>query len=348
MDRKKILLGIKLFIAISLVTQLGIFIYTSRQDVTVSFSEMVSKFNYAMLAVAVGLSWMEGFISGFRNFMIMRIINRRIRYLTSVKAAYGNIYLGATTPSQTGGGIAQIYFITRDGIPISHATSGALLTFICTLLFLTPCLIIVSIFVPDTLAENFRIMTKSAAVTIASFSSLFFLSVIFPRPIGSALKGLLNRLKRIGLIKDRNGKAEARVKRVGDGLVTYRESVLIMLKDGKLAFLVGLVCTCLFFANRFIIPYFVLRGLGIEADVVEVIYIQLLITLINYFSPTPGASGLAEVSSIVLMGPLVESIFVPLYTVLWRICTLYVNVTIGGVLLYRELGKKLNNEFLLK
>jgi uncharacterized protein (TIRG00374 family) len=66
-------------------------------------------------------------------------------------------------------------------------------------------------------------------------------------------------------------------------------------------------------------------------------YIQLFIILLSYFSPTPGASGIAEVSSLVLMAALVASPVAAIYTFLWRMCTLYVNTTIGGILLYREL-----------
>ncbi|HJO55129.1 MAG TPA: flippase-like domain-containing protein, partial [Candidatus Scalindua sp.] len=93
----------------------------------------------------------------------------------------------------------------------------------------------------------------------------------------------------------------------------------------------------LFFAVRLIIPYFIITGLGGNVSVADVMYIQLFITLVSYFSPTPGASGIAEVSSLVLMASLVSSPVIAIYTFLWRLCTLYVNTSIGGILLYREL-----------
>ena len=124
MDRKKILLGIKIFIAISLVTQLGIFFYTSCQNVGFALKFPFHESNYYMMGVAFCLSWLEGPVSGIRIYFIMKVINPRISMLTSVKAAYANIFLGAATPSQTGGGVAQIYFISRDKIPISQASGG--------------------------------------------------------------------------------------------------------------------------------------------------------------------------------------------------------------------------------
>ena len=78
-----------------------------------------------------------------------------------------------------------------------------------------------------------------------------------------------------------------------------------MAERGKLALIVGYLLTCFFFAVRLIIPYFIIIGLGGNVSVADVMYIQLFITLVSYFSPTPGASGIAEVSSLVLMAALV-------------------------------------------
>ncbi len=125
MDRKKILFGLKVFVAISLVTQLGIFFYTSYNSVGFSLNFPLHEMNYYMMGIALCLSWIEGPISGLRIYFIMKVINPRIKMLTSVKAAYANIFLGAVTPSQTGGGVAQIYFISKDKIPISQASGGA-------------------------------------------------------------------------------------------------------------------------------------------------------------------------------------------------------------------------------
>jgi hypothetical protein len=110
-----------------------------------------------------------------------------------------------------------------------------------------------------------------------------------------------------------------------------------MYKRGKIALFSSFFFTSLFFAIRLIIPYFIIIGLGSSVNVVEVMYIQLFIILVSYFSPTPGASGMAEVSSLVLMAALVASPLAAIYTFLWRLCTLYINATIGGLLLYREL-----------
>ncbi len=337
MDRKKILLGIKIFIAISLATQFGIFFYTSYQNGGISFNIPFQKISFCMLSIAFFLSWFEGLISGIRIYFLMRVINPRITIITSIKAAYANIFMGAITPSQTGGGVAQIYIISRDGIPYSQASAGSIISFVCTLFFLITSLISTSLFHSPTMGYSLQLMMKSASVAVGTMALVFMGCMIFTHSINNLKFSLFVSLKNRGIIKDKKGRIENSLKKFAEGLVSCRESILLMYKRGKMAFFAGFMFTCLFFAIRLIIPYFIIIGLGSSVNVVEVMYIQLFIILVSYFSPTPGASGMAEVSSLVLMASLVATPLAAIYTFLWRFCTLYINTIIGGLLLYREL-----------
>ena len=337
MDRKKILLGIKIFVAISLVTQLGIFFYTSYTNSGISFNISFQRMNFFMLGIAFFLSWFEGLISGIRIYYLMRVINPRITIFTSIKAAYANIFMGAVTPSQTGGGVAQIYFISRDKIPYSQASAGSIISFVCTLFFLITALISTSLFNSPTMGYSLQLMIKSASVAVGITALIFIICMLYTHSINNLKYFLFTHFINKGIIKDKNGKIEDFLKKFAEGLVSCRESILLMIKRGKKALIVGYLFTCIFFAVRLIIPYFIILGLGGSVNVVDVMYIQLFIILVSYFSPTPGASGIAEVSSLVLMASFVASPVVAIYTFLWRLCTLYVNTSIGGLLLYREL-----------
>jgi uncharacterized protein (TIRG00374 family) len=267
----------------------------------------------------------------------MRVINPRITIITSIKAAYANIFMGAITPSQTGGGLAQIYFIARDKIPYSQASAGSILCFVCTLFFLITALISTAMFNSPTMGYSLQLMIKSASVGVGTMALIFILCMLFTHLFIDLKFSLFTHFVNKGIIKDKKGRIENFLKKFAEGLVNCRESILLMAKQGKMALIVGYLLTCVFFAVRLIIPYFIIIGLGGDVSVADVIYIQLFITLISYFSPTPGASGIAEVSSLVLMASLVASPVIAIYTFLWRMCTLYVNTTIGGILLYREL-----------
>ncbi|MFQ5428231.1 MAG: YbhN family protein [Thermodesulfobacteriota bacterium] len=339
MNRKKIILGIRIFVAISLLTQIGIFIFPSFHKINGSIHIAPLSMNFFMLFIAFSASWLEGPLGGLRTYYIMKVINPAITYKSAVKASYGNLFLGAATPSQTGGGVAEIYFITRDDIPISEATAGTIMTFICTLFFLTIALFVVYYFQDQAMGSFFSVMIKTASIMMAVATGIFLISVIFTNSVNRAILFIFYRLKASGRTIDRHGKIEHRLTRICEGLLNYRGASIFMCRHGKRAMCLGFIFTCLFFATRFIIPYFIVRGLGMDANLFVVMYIQLLITLITYFSPTPGGSGLAEISSLVLMASFVTDAIAPLYTILWRFSTLYVNVFIGGVLLLHELQK---------
>ena len=71
-----------------------------------------------------------------------------------------------------------------------------------------------------------------------------------------------------------------------------------------------------FFENprKLLAGYVALRVIGIEAHFVDVLLVQTLITFLLYFAPTPGASGIAEVLSAIVMTAYVPAAMTPLYT----------------------------------
>ena len=80
-----------------------------------------------------------------------------------------------------------------------------------------------------------------------------------------------------------------------------------------------------------------LRGLGLNAPFIETIFIQMILLLIFYFSPTPGASGVAELSSARLMGTIIPKSSQAIFTMLWRTFTLYISVVVGGIIMLKYL-----------
>ena len=83
-------------------------------------------------------------------------------------------------------------------------------------------------------------------------------------------------------------------------------------------------------ANKLLAGYVALRAVGIEAQFVDVLLLQTLITFLLYFAPTPGASGIAEVLSAAVMSVYVPREVVPLYTLIWRLTLSYWTIGFGA------------------
>ena len=71
-------------------------------------------------------------------------------------------------------------------------------------------------------------------------------------------------------------------------------------------------------ANKLLAGYVALRAIGLEANFVDVLLLQTLITFLLDFAPTPGASGIAEVLSAAVMSVYVPRALTPIYTIVWR------------------------------
>ncbi|PKL93327.1 MAG: hypothetical protein CVV20_04245 [Gemmatimonadetes bacterium HGW-Gemmatimonadetes-1] len=75
--------------------------------------------------------------------------------------------------------------------------------------------------------------------------------------------------------------------------------------------------------------YVALRAIGIEANFVDVLLLQTLITFLLYFAPTPGASGVAEVLSAAVMSVYLPRELTPLYTIIWRLILSWFTIAAG-------------------
>jgi uncharacterized protein (TIRG00374 family) len=128
----------------------------------------------------------------------------------------------------------------------------------------------------------------------------------------------------------------------------FHRGIRIYLRRGKRAYLAALLLTCGFFCSRFAVAYLILLGLGIPTTpstfvsvgppILQVILIQTVLNFALYFSPTPGASGIAEAGSNALMSPWVRGPHELPYLVLWRLLALFLCMFVGGLYVFRYLG----------
>ena len=95
-------------------------------------------------------------------------------------------------------------------------------------------------------------------------------------------------------------------------------------------------------ANKLLAGYVALRAVGVEAQFVDVLLVQTLITFLLYFAPTPGASGIAELLSTAVM----SSVYLPrelspLYTLIWRSILSYFTLAFGFFVFSRWVHRRI-------
>lgn len=334
--RKRINRGLQLFTVLSLSSLVLIFFLTRSHVTAVAFEDIEPLWILVALPF-IALDWVAG---GYRLFIFSRVFHPQIRFKTCVKANLANYFLGSITPAQTGGGPAQIYMLWVGGMPVVEATSASLMAFFSTTGFLILAAAGTFLF-KGTVPLEGRLLGHLYTIGIFFFlaiSVLMVVAVAFPgfyRELTKIVVRVASRIRGKDYLRP-GSKAHEMI----DAIDRCHEQLIHYLQKQWPLFIFGIIVSGVCFLSKFSVAYFIVRSFGIEATFVHVALLQMVITLINYFFPSPGASGAAELSSAALMSAIVPKGLIPFYVIIWRLLSTYVSVAVGGMVVLHELGKK--------
>jgi uncharacterized protein (TIRG00374 family) len=327
--------GLKLFLACTIV---GFVIVISRTSVGETLRHLGS-FDPRYLALAVGLVVFDWFVSALRIYIFANRIHPPITYGACMRSCFANVFLGGATPSQTGGAAAQIYVLYAEGMSVLDATvAGFLGGFLGTVIILlgsaTAFWVVVK---PDFIGPEMRVISGASFILFAAILVATLLSLLSPTGLKRVVHWLLRRMPRIGRrLEERHA-----VERLFDTVDRYHDLMTRFMVRGKTIFVFGLLLTAAIYFNKFMIAWVVLKGMGVHADLLHVLYMQVVLLLIFYFSPSPGASGFAEVTTMAVMGSVIPKGGAGAFVLLWRFFTLVLNMLIGaGVLVGYLSGRR--------
>jgi uncharacterized protein (TIRG00374 family) len=333
---RKTIRGLKIFIALTL---LGLLFLLFRSSIPESY-ELLKHFKFKYILFAIALNGTDWFVGGLRIWILSGAVHKELKFSSSFKASMSNIFMAGVTPSQTGGGPAQIYVLYKDGMSLAKATISSMMCFISSVLVLTlSALYLNFIYRVEINNTTFTFLSRTTISIFISIFFLFLLSLIRPSAFENGIRRLLNFLSPIKRFLERRGWLESFLK----GVREYHDIVGFYLKEGKRAFFIGILLTAIIYLNKFSIAYVVVHGMGFDPPYVKVLYIQMLLLLIFYFAPSPGASGVAEMSAATLMGVLIPKSSHAIFVILWRTFTLYLGMAIGGSIFMKYLLKSENS-----
>ncbi len=335
--RAKVTKGIKLFIAL---TAVGIVFILYRSTFSASLTHL-RNFDLTLLAVIAGLVLLDWLVSGLRVYIFAAKVHPGISFAGCMRANLANIFLGGVTPSQTGGGAGQIYILYKEGMGAMDATVSSFLSFVSTSIFLPLCgILIITLIKPDFQNVTLQYLSSYTLILFSLIVAAVAVSLIDPSLFERIVRWTARKIPplRRRFVESRAFDTFVKTFRRYHDLMTY------FLKGGLHYLVGGLLLTGVIFFNKFVIAYLVIRGLGIEANFWQVIYLQLILILVFYFAPTPGSSGVAEVSTAFIMGQIIPKGQTGVFVILWRFFTLFAGMLAGGYVLMRYLFKNQNKE----
>jgi len=332
---RKIRIGLQLFLAFSIV---GFFIVFQRASIGETIRHLAD-FDPRFLALAMTLVALDWVVSATRIYIFARKVYRPITFGACMRSCFANVFLGGATPSQTGGAAAQIYVLYAEGMTVVDSTVVCFLGgFLGTTIILLLCAVVFSFVVhPDFVPAGLRTVSGVSFTLFAAILVVVLLSLLSPVRFKLAVHGILRRIPRYGPRIERSHVME----KVFGTVDRYHDLMTGFLVHSKWIFVGGLLLTAIIYINKFMIAWVVLKGLGVHADVWTILYMQVVLLLIFYFSPSPGASGFAEVTTMAVMGSVIPKGFEGTFIILWRFFTLVLNMMIGaGVLIGYISGRR--------
>ena len=278
LNPKAINRGIILFVIITLVSFTALFLYTNTGETLKAFQQIQIKF----ILLALSLAFLDWWLGGMRNHIFARLIKPGISQRVCWDANLANIFIGAVTPSQTGGGPAQLYMLHRRGIKLHDGFAISVINFISTLIFFpTSAGIAFYVLRNQEIDPTLYLFIKSGFFFFTTVFTFILVSLIIPKRVGSFMDGIANLIGKFS--ENTKVKMKKANEKITAQFLSYHDTMILFLRKKPHLLVLSLVMTFIMYFNKYLIAFVLLLGLGINADFWTVIAIQALIFFYSIF-----------------------------------------------------------------
>ncbi|MDX1634677.1 MAG: lysylphosphatidylglycerol synthase transmembrane domain-containing protein [Marinobacter sp.] len=276
---------------------------------------------------------------GLRLYFTLRALGHRLPLATMLRLVFINIFVSNVTPMATGGGVAQVWFLQRHGVPIGRATAATTIRTVLAIVFifsLTPAFLLTL----PALQDQPILDKVSVALSFFIVIYLGFFAVVLLRahwlipPLSTGL-AMLRRLHLISAKRHRRWQFKARRE-----MLRFSLSFGHYVRGPRASVLLSVVFTGVFLLSLFSFPALLIYSLGYdEVQYLTTVGLLVVTTFIMYFSPTPGASGISEGVFGTFFRDILTANHLVLVILAWRLLTIYLGMLVGLVILQQELAR---------
>ena len=324
-----LLRGFEIFAAVSLAGFVATLIYGGNVP---AFFQAIGRLHWGWVLAGLALAACDWLGGGLRLWVVARVLQPNPSLRGMVLAGGMSAWAAYLTPFNSGAGPMMLYTMRRYGTPLPVAITCLLMSFVGTVGFFAiagPAAILAG--AGKSLGAHgvvlgislYDLFLGSLAI-FAGLGVLLVLLMIFPRLAIRAITGIGSRFGR------NRPKVRARLMRLRHTLEQAHDSLARF--NNPRGWLAAVLCTIISgpsHANKLLAGYVALRAIGITPNFVDVLLLQTLVTFLLYFAPTPGGSGVAEVTSAAVMSIYVPRELLPIYTLIWRMILSYYTLAAG-------------------
>lgn len=242
---------------------------------------------YVLLAVLCMLFYYIA--EGLNNMWILGGLGKKIDIINSIKYPVIGFFFSGITPAAGGGQPAQIYFMSKDGIPSSYATLSLLVQLI-TFHAITLLLGLLGFICNYKLLSNGMIILFSVGVILKGVTLvcmyICFRNRYAAKKITKFVFNILRKLKVKGL-DETEKQLNLVIEDYNNGAKYIRTHKKIFIKSICIIFLQVIV--------YYTLPYFIYRAFGLNTyNWIEILTIQSILYVSVASIPLPGSVGVSE------------------------------------------------------
>lgn len=289
MDKRKSLVGIGLILALMLFTG-----YMLLRDMSFpQLAGVLRQLNPLWLLAGLGLMLVFVGSEAVCSRIILGRLGHKVRYRRCLGYSFVGFYVSSITPSATGGQPAQVYYMSRDGIPAAHGALNMMLVAVCYQAGVIAYALTAALTHFD-LVQNLGGglgLLLLYGVLVNGGLTVGMLSLMFlPNAARRLTGGVLRLLVKVRIIRNEE-KARQRLEKQ---MEEYRRGALCVKQNpGMVPAL--LIMTVVQLTALFSVPVAVYYAFGLSgSSPVEIIATQALVTLAVANLPLPGAVGASE------------------------------------------------------
>lgn len=289
MDKRKSLVGIGLILALMAFTG-----YMLLRDM--SFSRLTStlrQLNPLWLLVGLGMMFVFVGSEAMCSRIILGRLGHKVRYRRCLGYSFVGFYVSSITPSSTGGQPAQVYYMSRDGIPAAHGALNMMLIAVCYQAVVIAYALTAALThfgLVRNLGGGLGLLLLYGVVVNGSLTVGMLSLMFLPNAARRLTGGVLKLLVKVRIIRNED-KARQRLERQ---MEEYHKGAECVKQNPGM--MLGLVLiTVIQLTALFSVPVAVYYAFGLNgSSPVEIIATQALVTLAVANLPLPGAVGASE------------------------------------------------------
>ena len=242
-----------------------------------------------------GLGLMTAFVGceAMCSRLILGRLGHKVTYRQCLGYSFAGFYVSSITPSSTGGQPAQIYYMSKDGVPAAHGSLNMMLIAVCYQVVVIGYALAVALLRFDLVANlggGLGLLLLFGAVVNGALTAGMLCLMFLPNAARRLTGGVLSLLVRVRLVR----RPEEAREKLEKQMEEYRRGADCVRRNPALVpALLGLTFCQL--TALFSVPLVVYHAFGLTGSgALDIIGTQALVTLAVASLPLPGAVGASE------------------------------------------------------